>query len=145
MFGREEVAAAIQMRTEANTFVADFTQSAEREDLKAAGVREHGAGPTDEAMQAAEAADYLMTGAQVKVVGVAENDFSAEGLERVLRNGLDRAGCADGHEDGRLDGAVGEMKLGAAAAGCCFRDYFEGGTHFSILAGRSGGTVSEAR
>ena len=126
VLGREEVAAAVQVRAEADAFVGDLAQGAEREDLEAAGVGEHGARPTDEAMQAAHAADGLVAGAQVEVIGVAEDDFGAERFERVLGDGFDGAGGADGHEDRGLDGAVGKMKLGAAAAGFCFRDDFEG-------------------
>ena len=87
-------------------------------------------------MQATEATNGLVTGAQVEVLGVAEDDLCTEGFECVLGNGLDRAGGADGHEDGSLDGAVGQMKLGASTACLCFREDLKGGTHFLILAGR---------
>jgi hypothetical protein len=60
------------------------------------------------------------------VICVAEDDFGAEGFECVLGDGFDGAGGADGHEDGGLNGAVGEMKLGATASGFCFRKDFEG-------------------
>jgi hypothetical protein len=75
-------------------------------------------------MKAAETADELVSGTQIEVIGVAEDDFRAQGFERVLRDGFDCAGGADGHEDRGLDGAMGEMELGAAAAGGCFREDF---------------------
>ncbi len=79
---REEVAAAVEVRAEADTFIGDFAQSAEAEDLKAAGVGEHGARPADELVQAAHAADGFVSGTQVEMIGVAENDLRAEGFER---------------------------------------------------------------
>jgi hypothetical protein len=126
VFGREEVAAAIQVRPEADAFIGDFAEGAEGEDLESAGVGEHCARPANEAVQAAEAADEFVAGAQVEVIGIAENDFRTEGFESVLGDGFDGAGSADGHEDRSLDSAVGEMELGAAAAGVCFREDLEG-------------------
>ena len=133
VLGGEEVAAAVQVRAETDALVGDLAELAEREDLKAAGIREQGARPTDEFVQAAHAADGLVTGAQVEVVRVAENDFGAEGFKRVLGDGLDGAGGADGHEDRRLDGPVGQMELGAASAGLGFREDVEGQGHPLIL------------
>ncbi len=107
MLGREEVAAAVEVRTEADTFVRDLAQGAEREDLKSAGVGKHGTRPTDESVQAAETADGLVAGAEIEVISVAEDDLRTERFERVLGNSFDSACGADGHEDGSLDGAVG--------------------------------------
>ena len=77
-----------------------------RKDLEAAGVREQGARPTHEFVQAAHAADGFVAGAEIEMVCVAENDFRAERFERVLRDGFDGALRADGHEDGGFDGLV---------------------------------------
>jgi hypothetical protein len=107
VLGSEEVRTAVEVGAEADALVGDFAERAEREDLEAAGVGEHGARPTDEAMQAAHAADGFVAGAQVEMVGVAEDDFCAEGLERVLGDGFDGSLRADGHEDGGLDGLMG--------------------------------------
>jgi len=117
VLGGEEVAAAVQVRAETDALVGDLAELAEREDLKAAGIREQGARPTDEFVQAAHAADGLVAGAQVEVIGVAQDDLRAEGFKHVLGNGLDGSGSADGHEDRGLDGLVRQMELGAASAG----------------------------
>ncbi len=103
------------MGAEAHAFVGDLAQSAERKDLKAAGVSEQGARPTDELVQSAHALDGFVTGAEVEVVGVAENDFCAKGFENVLRDCLYGACGAHGHEDGRLHGLVRQMHARAAA------------------------------
>src|SRR6266568_120609 len=50
VLGREEVTAAIAMRAKADAFIGDFAQAAQAKNLKAAGIGEHGARPTDEAM-----------------------------------------------------------------------------------------------
>jgi len=50
-------------------------------------------------MQATHATDGFMSGPQIKVISVAENDLRAQGFEHVLGDGLDGAGCAHWHED----------------------------------------------
>ena len=70
-------------------------------------------------MESAHAANGFVTWAQVEMVGVAENDFSADGFEDILGNSFDRTGCAHRHEDGSFDGSVREMELRAASAGVC--------------------------
>jgi len=117
VLGGEEVRTPVEVRAELNAVVSDFAERAEGEDLKASGVREDGARPTDEAMQAAHAADGFVAGEEIEMVCVAEDDFDAEGFERVLRDGFDGACGADGHEDWGFDGLVGQEKTAAAAAG----------------------------
>ena len=113
--------------------VCDFAESVEGEDLEAAGVSEDGARPTDETMQAAHAADGLVAGTQIKMVGVAEDDFDAESFKRVLGDGFDGALRADGHEDRGFDGLVGQEETAAAAAGGGFGEELEGRRHGVIL------------
>ena len=90
-------------------------------------------------MQAAEAADGLVAGAEVEVVGVGEDDVwrgvvRARGVraylfQHLVGDGFYRGGGADGHEDGRLDRAVGQMQGCAASAFWCGRGYFEAEGH----------------
>jgi hypothetical protein len=134
MFGGEEVRTPVEVGAELNAIVRDFAERAEREDLKAAGVSEHCARPADEFVQAAHAANEFVTGTEIEMVGVAQDDFSAEGFERVLWDGLDGALRADGHEDRSFDGLVGKMKTGAAAAGGGFAKKLEERGHRLILA-----------
>ena len=109
-FRGEQMARAVQMRTELHALLADFAQGAQAEDLKAAAVREHGSGPGGEAVQAAVPGHQLVAGPQIKVIGIAQNDGRADGRQIVGRNGLDRAHRAHGHEDGRGDDAVGRAQ-----------------------------------
>ncbi len=139
MFRSEEVRAAIEMGAELDAVVRDFAESVEGEDLEAAGVSEDGARPTHEFVKPAHAVNLLVTRAQIKVIGVAEDDFDAERFERVLRDGFDGALRADGHEDGGFDGLMGQEETAAAATGGCgFRENLELKAHQRILSVRLG-------
>ena len=133
MLGSKRVRTAVEVGAEADAVIGDFAERVERKDLEAAGVGEQGARPAHEAVQAAHAADGLVAGAQVKVIGVAEDDFRAEGFEHVLRDGFDRSLGADGHEDGGFDGLMREDEAGAAAAGVGCGEELEGRGHGMIL------------
>ena len=68
-------------------------------------------------MQAAEAADQLVAGAQIEVIGVAEDDAAAQVFGQVaLRQSFDRSLSADGHEHRCLDIAVGRTQHAGAGA-----------------------------
>ncbi len=109
---------AIQVRTEDDAFFDDFADTGEAEDLKSAGIGEDGARPGHEAVQSAEGADELVTGAQVEVIGIAEEDLDVEILGEVaLGEALDGGLGADGHEDGRADIAVRGMQYPGAGPG----------------------------
>ena len=59
-------------------FLAHLADRREREDLKAAGVGEHGAVPGHEAMHAAELLEQIDARPQHQVIGVVEDDLRAE-------------------------------------------------------------------
>ena len=61
-------------------------------------------------MQAAAPRHEFVAGPQVQVIGVAEDDFRAYGVEIVGSDGLHAANRADGHEDGRVYRAVGRLE-----------------------------------
>ena len=133
VLGGEEVRAAVQMRAELDAVVGNFAERTEGEDLKAAGVSEERARPTHEFMKAAHAANGFVAGAEIEMVGVAEDDFCAEGFERVLRDGFDGALRADGHEDWGLDGLMRQKKTAASATGGGLGEELEERGHVSIL------------
>ena len=133
VLGREEVRTSVEVRAEAHAVVRDFAQLVKREDLEAARIGEQGARPTDELVQAAHAADGLVAGAEIKVIGVAENDLSAKRFERLLRDSFNRSLRADRHEDGGFDGLVRQNQTRAASAGGARLDHFERAVHGTIL------------
>ena len=61
-----------------HALLGDFAQLGERPDLEAAGVGQERPPPGGEAVQAAHFADQLVAGPQPEVVGVAEDDLSAQ-------------------------------------------------------------------
>ncbi len=68
--------------------------------------------------------------AEVKVVGIAENDFGADFFEQVLRDAFDRGERAYRHEYGGLDGPVRGGELAAAGWACGGLDLER---HFEIV------------
>src|SRR5262244_1604821 len=95
------------MRAELHALFPNLPQIAEAEDLEPAAVGQNRAIPRDELAQPAEIEDGFVAGPAKKMVGVSENDPRVEAFEHLLRDGLDRAGGPDRHEDGRLNFAVG--------------------------------------
>jgi len=63
-FGREKVLRAVDVRAEGGTFVADFSQAAQAENLEAARIGEDRPRPGHEAMQSAHVAYQFVARAQ---------------------------------------------------------------------------------
>ena len=123
------------MRAEAYAFVGDFTELREAVDLESAGVREHGARPTDEAMETAHAAYGFVTGAEIEMIRVAKNNLRTERFNNLLRNSFYAASGADGHEHGRFDDLMRQIDLAAATAGFGRIEQVECEAHMVILSG----------
>ena len=104
------------MRLKANTLFFDAGESGETEDLEAAAVSEHGAGPVHEAVQSAEIADDAGSRPQIEMVGVGQNDAGAELEKILLRQRLDGRLSAHRHEHWCLHGAVGGVEQPRARA-----------------------------
>jgi ribose 5-phosphate isomerase RpiB len=77
------------VRAKCHALFIQLAQFAEAEDLKPTGVGEDRAAPRHKTVQAAQFTDGFDARAQVQVIGVPENDVSAEFFERVLRHSLD--------------------------------------------------------
>src|SRR5262249_55348655 len=104
--GSDAVGGPVDVRAGGDAVVVDLDVVALREDLEASGIGQDRAITADHLVQAAVGGDDLEAGAQVEMVGVAEDDVRVERRRGELADGqaLDGAGGADGHEDGRLDG-----------------------------------------
>ena len=110
-FRREGVAVAVQVGIEHHAVFVDLAQSAQAEHLKAARIGEDRIGPGHELVQSAHLPDGLVSGTQVKMIGIGEQDRHAEIFGQVaLRESLDRGLRAHGHEYGRFDGPVRRMQ-----------------------------------
>ena len=105
-FGRENVLGAVQVGAEYNTVVGDFAKVREAENLKAARIGENRSRPGHEFMQSAQRANALVAGAQVQVIGVAQQILLAQLAERLLRKTLHRARRAHRNKRRCIDHAV---------------------------------------
>ena len=134
---------AVEVGAEDNSLLGDAAQAAETEDLVAAGVGEDGARPGHEAMESAKPLDEIGSGAEVEVIGVGEDDLRVEvGFEVALGEAFDGGLCADRHEGGRFDDAVGSVKQARAGAGDgAFSDDFETDLWHYAGGGCSGGSL----
>ena len=126
------------MRLEPRALVGDPAHAREAEHLIAAAVGEDRPVPGHEPVQPAAPRDQIVTGPQVQVIGVAQNDLGAERLEAVVERGLHRAARADRHERRRLDAAVRECEGTASRAPVAVGDV-EAEGHGGIV--RCGGYV----
>ena len=106
VFGSKEVAASIQVRTEPHAFVRHLAQRCQRKHLESARIRQHRPRPTDELVQTAKSPNQLVTGPQIEMIGIAENDLGAQRLQNILGNCLHRASRAHRHKHRRLHGPV---------------------------------------
>ena len=79
-------------------------------DLEAPGVRQDGAIPAHEPVQAAQALQPLGSGPQHQVIGIAEDDVGPGGLHLVHGQGLDRGCGPHRHEGGGADLAPGGVQ-----------------------------------
>ena len=109
--------AAVDVRAKHGRAIVDLEVGGQAEDLVAAAVGEDGPAPAHEAVQPAELGDDLVAGPQREMVGVAEHDLHADLFELGRRQTLDGGLRADGHERGRLDGAMAGVQAAAAGAG----------------------------
>jgi hypothetical protein len=116
-FGPKKQERAIEMRAEFDAVRFYFSNGREAEDLEAPAVGEDREGPIDEVVKATGSADDVHPGANVEVIGVSEDDLSTEFAEFAGVDGFHTALCADGHEDGSVDDAVGSVEATAASFG----------------------------
>ncbi len=133
MFRSKKVRTPVEMRPESHAFIGDFAQLREAVNLKSAGVSQHGARPADESMQAAHAANRLVSRTKIKMIGIAENDLCAERFDDVLRHGLHAAGRSHRHEHGSFHGLMRQLHLRAPSAGLRCVQQVECEAHFVIL------------
>lgn len=114
---------AIQMGTEGHALFLDGPQRGQAEYLKAAAVRQDGLVPGVETVQTAPGGNEFIARAQIKMIGIAEDDFRPDGVQVVGGNGLDAAHRAYRHEDGRVDRSVGRLQRAGAGRLRSSREY----------------------
>ena len=109
------------MRLEPHSFLGvDFAACTQRKHLIATAVGQYGAVPAVETVQSAGVFQYLQSGAQVQVVGIAENDLGFDIFTHILDvYGFDGAYCAYRHENRGLNVAM--VGVNQSCSGRAFR------------------------
>src|ERR1700693_3679089 len=74
----EKVLRTVEMRANRDAFLADFAQLVQAENLEASEISQDRSRPCHETMQPAKLADSFNSGAQVKVVSVAQKNLNPE-------------------------------------------------------------------
>jgi hypothetical protein len=110
------VLAAVEVAAESHTFVVNFVDFGEAEDLKAAGIGQHRAVPAHEFMQAAHVTHEIIAGAQVEVIGIRQHQRRADLMQIARGDSLDRCLRADWGEHRGQQIAVRRMKYAGAGA-----------------------------
>ena len=88
--GRKEPGASVDVAGELDARLGNGPEGFEREDLKAARVGQHRFGPGGEFVETTQHRHHVLAGAEMQVVGVAENDPGPAPLD------LGRVEAADG-------------------------------------------------
>ena len=108
--------AAVDVRLEDDCVFSNLAQMLKAEALESAAVGENRPVPGHEAVQPAQAFDYLDSGSQVEMVGIGEDYLRADGLEVGRVERLHGPQGSHRHERGRRHVAVRRMKRSAAGA-----------------------------
>ena len=114
---REELLRSIEEGAKMHALLCDLAHSAQREDLKAAAVRQYSLRPVHETMQLASLFDQLRAGTQEQVVGIREDDLRAHVFEFFGCDSLDCRLCADRHKHRRFERAMRRVQEPCPRAG----------------------------
>ena len=99
---REAMRGTVNVTLEGHAVVVNFARLRKREDLKAARIGQHGIVPLHKVMQSAHIAHEFITGAQIKMIGVAQHQRGIDTFELFRCKHFDRSLRAHRREDGRL-------------------------------------------
>ena len=119
---REAMRRTVNVTLEGHAVIVYFTRLRQRENLESTRVGEHGAMPLHELVQAAHVADKFIPGAQIKMIGVAQDERCVDVLEVFGREGLDRRLRAHRREDRRDEVAVRGSEDSRAGTFVCGSD-----------------------
>jgi hypothetical protein len=103
------------MRAKRHTFLSNFTKLVQAENLKAPGVSQDRPPPRHEAVQSAQLAHGIDSGAQVEVIRISEKDLNPEFFENILGHSFNGRHGADRHEYRCFDFSVGSDQTPGAS------------------------------
>lgn len=91
---------SIDVRGKGDAVLGELAQSGQAEDLKPSGVGRDRMIPAHEGMQAPTAGDHVIAGAQIQMIGIAQDDFCSKVFEILGAERFDGALGANRHENG---------------------------------------------
>ncbi len=125
-FGSEKSTRSVDVALELDSFLTDFSERREGENLKSTGIGENRTIPPHELVQATHLADELVTWPQMEVIGVRQDHRRAHRREIVGVEGLYGRKSSDRHECRRWNVAVRSgIAAGSGRAGRCFQRKLE--------------------
>ena len=135
----EDMLGTVDVATEFASFLAELADACQGKYLKTAGVSQYRTVPGIELMKTACLAKCVKSGAQIKMVGVAQDNLGLDLLTEFSEvNTLDRANRSYGHEDRGLDlSVVGGYQACTCIAAWVGMLYFELHFFFSSSSGIS--------
>ena len=102
------------MRAKLDALFGDLTQLGKAEHLKTAAIGQDRLVPVHEFVQPTHLLHQIRTGANIQVIGIAQNDLRTDLFDLRRRHPLDRGLCADRHEDRGLNRAMAGFEDTAA-------------------------------
>lgn len=111
------------MRLERHTFLFDFPEMVQAENLIAAAVGKDRLVPSDELVQSTGRLDDLCSWPEIQMVRVSQDDLGANLGELALLNSLDAPLCSDRHEHWRLDGPVSRFEHPSSGITICCQQF----------------------
>ena len=109
------MAAAVDMRGKFYAFIRYLTHGRQGKDLEPAAIGKDRPVPVHKRMQTAGLSYDVVTGPQVKMVGVGEDDLGTYLFQFFRRHGLYRSAGTDRHEDRREHVAVRRVQDASSA------------------------------
>lgn len=106
------------MRAKMHSVFLYFAQPAHAENLESSRIGEDCPLPAHEFVEPAQAANELVSGTQVKMVGIAENDLRTQLFQHILWNCLDRTRSAAWHERRGFYGTMSGVNAAKARWAC---------------------------
>ena len=124
-FRRKKMFGAVQVRTKRHTFVGNFAQFAEAENLEPSRIRQNRSRPRHEFVQPAHLADQFVSGTQIQMVGIRKQNLYTEVFQVPLRLSLHRRRRAHWHERRRINRSVRSSQSSQPRAGRIRRQHLE--------------------
>src|SRR5690625_3215484 len=110
----------VEMRLKRNPVLADFPELSQTKNLKTAAIGQYRFLPAHKRMQATEFSNQIFARSKMQMVGISENDLSAEVVELSRGHAFHRSLGSDRHENRCLDLPVPRSQHAGPGGSRCF-------------------------